>query len=181
MQQRLVAVLDTGLAGLRGAGVARRVEFFEVRGGQSPHVTDSMSNVLALRIVAYQPRPEVDSRKTWPLNRESCDLLVVEPRVERHRLETRTAFAEILDALNIARIDEFQRCQPLQGRVDIGHLLRDQFELVGGQVFRERAALAVEHQAADGRYRLNPDTVAEGAFREMLVIEDLQLDEPGND
>ena len=173
MQARLVTVFNAGLAGLRGAGVARGIEFLEVRGGERPHVTDGVSDILALRIMPDQPRPEVDTREARPLDRESRDLLVVEPRVERHRLEARTGLAEILDALNIARVDEFQPCQPFQGRVDVWHLFRNQFELVGGHVFRQHAALPVEDEAANGRYRLDPYPVAERAFREMLVVEDL--------
>ena len=140
-----------------------------------------MGDVLALRIVAHEPRPEVDAREARTLYRESRDLFVVQSRVERHRFEARTALAEILDAWNVARLDELQPGQALQGRVDIGNLLGNELELVGRQVFREHAPLAVEYQPADGRHRFDPDPVTERTLREVLVLDNLQLDETRND
>ena len=65
--------------------------------------------------------------------------------------------------------------------VEIVHLLRDQFELVGGQVLGDDAPFAVEDQPADGRHRLDAHAVALGFFGEQRVVDDLQLHQARDD
>ena len=44
--------------------------------------------------------------------------------------------------------------------LEVGHLFRDEFELIRGQVFGKHLPAAVEYQAARRWHRLNPHAVA---------------------
>ena len=75
----------------------------------------------------------------------------------------------------------FSSARTRQGFVQIGNLLGYQLQLIGGYVFREHAAFAIEDETAVGRYGLNADSIALRLFGELFVLDDLQLHQTADD
>ena len=115
------------------------------------------------------------------MHREIRDFFVAQSKAQGHGLEARTLARQILDPGNLFDVDQLQRRQPRQRVLEIVDLFGDQLELVGRYVFGQYAALAIEDQAAIRRYRFNADAVALGLLLELLVLHDLQLDQPDHD
>ncbi len=68
----------------------------------------------------------------------------------------------------------------MQRIVDVGNLLRNQFQLVCRQILRKDSSLAVEHESPDRRHGFDANTVTLRAFGEVGVVDDLQVHETGN-
>ena len=109
-----------------------------------------MCNDFAIRVVAHQARLKIDAGKSRPLNREVCDFLFRQPELERDGLEARAAAAEFLEARDVLDLDQVDRRKAIQRVVNVFDLLRNQFELVGRQVLRNDAALAIEDRPRIG-------------------------------
>ena len=131
--------------------------------------------------MAYEAWSKVDARKSRPLNGEVRDLLVVEAQVQCHRLETWPAAAEFPEARDVVGLDQLEAGEALQRVIDIFDLLRYQLELVCREVFREYPAHTVEDEPANRRYGLDSDSIALRPFREVLVVDDLQLHQAHDD
>ena len=181
MQFVLVARFDAGLATLRGARVARGLDLLEIFGGQRPDVSDGVRDGLTVRVVANEPRFEIDARKTGPLDREVGDFPIRQPRVQRDRFEPRAAAARFANPRDFLRVDQAGIGEPRQRAIQIVDLLGNEFELVGREVLREHTAAPIEDQAANRRHRLDTNAIALRTLREVFVVDHLQLNEPCHD
>ena len=72
----------------------------------------------------------------------------------------RAVSAEGLEARDIVSRYEIHRRKPLQRIVNIVDLFRDQFKLIGGQIFGDHTPFAIEDEAANGGHGLNTNAVA---------------------
>src|SRR6185437_11581424 len=80
--------------------------------------------------------------------------------------------------LQILRIDEPQGRQAMQRVVEVGNLLADQLELVGGLVVGEHMPIAIQDQAAAGGNRIEPHAVALRELDVVVMAVDLQIYQP---
>ena len=106
-------------------------------------------------VVAHESRLEIHAGKARPLDRKISDFLFGQAHFQRNRLETGTAAAELLEVFDVLGFDQVDRGKPLQRVVDVVDLLGNQLELVGRQVFRQYAPLAIENEAANGLGNVN--------------------------
>ena len=173
MQNILVEVFHAGLAGMRSAGISRLVETRQVRRTQRTDIAHGVRDQFAVRIVSDQARLQVDARESRPLDRKVRNLLVGQPESQCDRLETGTALRQPVESRDVLFLDEPDPGEARQGIVDIRHLLRNQLELVGRQVFGDDPAAPVEDQAACWRYGLDSDAIALRLLRVEFVFDDL--------
>ena len=75
-------------------------------------------------------------------------------------------------------LDQVDRSKSGKRVLQIRHLFRNEFELIGGQVFGKHSPTPVQYQAAGRWNRFNAYPIALRFFRKKLVIADLQLHQP---
>ena len=159
MQIGFERTLNPGFSRVRCPGVGGRVEALQVCCAQGANVTHGMCDFGSIRVVAYQARLEVDAVKSRPLYREVCDFFLRQPELERHGLEAGTTAAEFLEARDVFDLDQVYRRKAIQRVINIVDLLGYKFELVGWQILRKDAPLAIEDEAANRRYGLDSHPV----------------------
>ena len=121
---------------------------------------------LAERVVAEQPRLDLDAREAVAVDGEARDLLVGEARADRQALEVAASpRSSLLEARAVARLDVDELGELVDGALDVAHLARRDLQRVGRVVAREHDAVAVEDQAAVGHDRHDRDAVVLGLAR----------------
>ncbi len=140
-----------------------------------------MTADLAERVAAKKPRLDLDAFEAKALGGEAGDLFVAQLGADRHRLEAPAFVDQPLEAFAITRLDLDDLGEPVDRGVEIGHLGRLDLERVGRVVVRQHDAVAVEDEAAVRRNGHHRDPVVLGLRRQLLVLADLQVDEPGDE
>src|SRR6185312_11370482 len=79
--------------------------------------------------------------------------------------------------LQVVGIDQPQRRQAPQRVIEVGYLLADQLELVGGFVVGEYVPVTVQNQPAAGGDRIEPHAIALRELDVIVVAIDLQVDQ----
>ena len=159
-------VLDPGLARVRGARIARRVEALDVVGVQRSDIADRMREQVIVRIVAYQSRLEINTGESRPLNSKLRNLLFGHAEFQRDGFKSLATAAQRFETRNFSRLDQLDRRQAIQGVVNVCDLFGYQFELVGRKVLGDDTAFAIKNQAAYGGHGLNAYAITLGLFRE---------------
>jgi hypothetical protein len=137
-------------------------------------------DILAVRVVTNEARPEIHTLEAWPLQCEIRNFVIRQTKSQRNRFEAGTAAAQVPDPWNVIRFDQPELLEPGQRVIEVYHLLRNELKLVRGKIFRQHAALAIEYQAANRRNGFDAYTVTLGFFGEQFVLDDLQLHQSRN-
>ena len=160
VQLRLVGALDAELADQRGAGVAGAVDALEVLLADRGDVAERVHAEIAEGIVARLARTQIDTRELVAVHGEAADLLVAEPQADGHAVEAAARQHGAPRIVDLLRRQQAERGETPQRVAEIGGLLADQFQLVGGLVVDQHRAIAVEDQAAACRYRVETHAIA---------------------
>ncbi len=181
VQLAFVRQLDADLADVVGALVVRRfVALFDAVdvGFVDPaDVADHMRGQLAVRILAEQPRLDLDPGEAIAVDREPRDFLVGQPRAQRHALEILRFVEELAETLAVAGSDLDQRRQLLDRILEVLHLRWRHLERVRGVALREHDPVAIGDHAAVRHDRHQRDPVALGERRVVALHRDLQIEE----
>jgi len=143
-------------------------------------VAEHVAGQLLVRVVAVQPRLDLDAGEAPQVGRNPGGLGIVHLQPQRYRLEVLRFRQEFLEAFQVARRDRHHLAQRLDGGVEVVDLVRCQLQGVGRVVARQLDAVAVYDQATVGLYRYQRDAVVLGEGGEVLVLEHLQPDEAGH-
>ena len=181
VQLRLVGTLDAQLADEAGAGVLGAVDRLQVLIVDGAHVADGMNADLLQRIVARQARMDVDAGELEAVHGEARHLLLVHLKLDRNALvhlvreDGAPHGAHLLRAQH-PDADELRE----RGihRLVVPDLLAHQLEVEGRRIVGEHQAVAIEDQPAARRNRLGADAVALRQLRVVLVLQDLQIEQP---
>ncbi len=179
VQLVLVAALDAVLADERRARIVRRIDALLVLLADGADVPERVHGRTDVRVVARQARPDLDALQVRAVDREACEFLLGELQLDRHGLETAARVDRAPGALHLAGVEQADLDQLGERRIHVRRLLADQLELVGGPVECERHTVAVEDQAARRRDRVDADAVALREVAEVVVLDDLQEEQPG--
>ena len=124
VQLGFVALLDAELADVLGAAVVglvfRLVDLLFLGLVDAADVADQVAADLAERVVAEQPRLDVDAGEAEALGGEARHFLVGQLGADRQRLEVLALVHQALEALAVARLD----------LDDLGQLVDRGFEVV---------------------------------------------------
>ena len=176
MQPVLIGRLDTRLPDMGCPPIVGLVEPVELALVDATDIPHEMNAESAVRVVAGQLRTYVDSGKAMAVDRESGDLAVIQPQAQGDFLETALAgqgSAEFL-FIRVGNFDDFAQIR--DQRIDVVDDLGYDLEAVGGQVLRQNFSFAVEYEASRRRNRDDLDTVVLRQRREVLVLENLEMD-----
>ena len=119
-------------------------------------VADDVRGDLAVRILAEEPRLDLDAGEAVAVHREARDFLVGQTRAQRQAFEILRFLEQLPEALAVARlhVDDFR--ERVDRLVEILHARGLDLERVGGVALREHDAVAVGDDAAIG----NDGTIA---------------------
>src|SRR6185437_582845 len=140
-------------------------------------VADHMRRDLTERILAEEPRLDVDAWKAIAIDREARDLLVGQLGADRQALEVLRFLEQLLEPLAVARLDADDLRQLVDRRVEIRDARRRDLERVRRVALREHDAVAVGDHAAIRHDRDDRDPVRLRERLEMRVLDDLQIEE----
>ena len=169
----LVALLQAELADVLGAPVVGLVVVVPVLHRlllglvDAADVAQQVAADLAQRVVAEQPRLDVDAGEAEALRREARHLLVAELGADRQRLEALALFQQALEAAAVARRD-LDHARPARRSVasrSRSTSRRRDLQRVGRVVGGQHDAVAVDDQAAVGHDRHHRDAVGLGLRR----------------
>ena len=159
----LVALLDAELADVVGAAVVGLRPLRPVLDRlllglvDAPDVAEHVAADLAQRIVAEQPRLDLDAGEAEALGGEARHLLVGELGADRQRVEALAFVLQPLEAAPVARRDLDQLGQLVDRRLQSRRSLRRRdLQRVGRVVVGQHDAVAVDDQAAVGHDRHAP-------------------------
>ncbi len=181
MQFGLVKALDTGLADMVRAAVIDRVEAPELFFVDAPHVADRVGKVRPLRVVPDQLRNHFDARQAELVDGDQGDLLFAQLEQNGHRLEWPTPLFHALfedDAVVRGELQDLDNGVEHAGPLACtftGHA-----ETETGPVVGDHNAIAVVDQPTAGRNRLNVNAVVFRKRGVIVVLDDLQVIQPGN-
>ncbi len=99
-------MLDGSLTRVSGAGIGRRIQPLEIGGTQCADVANCMCSQIAIRVMPYESRLEVDAGKSRSLVRKCRDFVVRQPKAQCHRLETRACLAQPVEARDVFTTDQ---------------------------------------------------------------------------
>ena len=143
----------------------------------APHVADDVRADVAERVLAEQPRLDLDAFVAEAVGGELGHLLVGQPRADRQALGLRVSTVEPLEARAVARRDLDQLGELVDRPLDALHAAREDLERVARIVARQDDAVAVEDQAAVRRDRHDRDAVVLGFRAVVVVLHHLQEEE----
>jgi hypothetical protein len=178
VQRVLVHAFDAELADQRGAGVGRHVDAFLVLLADRAHVAECVHADPAERVVAREPRPDLDAREVGPVHGEAREFLFRELEPDRDGLERAPCEDRAPGALEFLGREQLQLHEAAERVVEVRGLLARELELVGRAIERERLAVAVENQPARRWQRVDLDPVALRELGEVVVAHDLQPEQP---
>ena len=118
------------------------------------------------------------------MDREPGHLLLVHLKLDGHALVDLVRHDGAADGGHLLRTQHADVHQLGEGRVErfaVSHLLPDQFDVEGRLVVGEYHAVAVEYQAAARRNGLDADPIALGEVGVVLVLDDLEIEQPPGD
>ena len=140
-------------------------------------VADRVRGDLAVRVLAEEPRLDLDAGKAVAVDGEARDLLVGQPRAQRQALEVLRFLEQLAEALAVARLDVDDLGERVDRRVEILDPRRLDLERVGRVALREHDAVAVGDDAAIGHDRHDGDAISLGESLVVAVLDDLQVEE----
>ena len=91
MQPIFIGRLDSRLADVRRPSIVGLIDTIEFALVDAANIADDMDAMRSKRILPSQPRTDVDSGKSVPVDREPRDLPVFQPQAQRDLLETALA------------------------------------------------------------------------------------------
>src|SRR5690625_2302920 len=141
-----------------------------------------MRHQIALGIGARQGGLDIDAGKALPIDLELGHIFLSHVRKNGSAQEGCLALRQFVETLSVGWCDR-QKFRELANRViDIALcLFRHDYQLIGRHVAGQQFAVARTYQPPDGRHGLDPHTVALGAGFIILVLVDLQGDNPWNE
>ena len=172
-----VGRLDTRLSDMGRSSIVGLIDAVELALVDAADIPDEVDSELAMRVVAGQSRVDVDPGEAVSIDRESGDLVVVEPQAQRDLLETGLAGQDSQEFLFV-RIGDFDDLAQLADqRVDVFHQLGNDLETVGRQVLRQNFTVAVEDEPPRRCNRDDLDAVVLRQSGEVPMLENLQMGE----
>ena len=181
MQFALVRQLDADLADVVGAlvvgGCVPLGDALDVVVVDAADVADDVRGDFAERILAEQPRLDLDAGKAVAIDGEAGDLLVRQARAQRQRLEVLRFLEQLAEPLAVARLHVDDFGQRVDRRVEIGDLRGRQFQRVRRIALRQHDAVAIGDHAAVGHDGHDRDAIRFRQRAVVAVLEDLQVDE----
>ena len=136
-----------------------------------------MRGDIGVRVLAEQPRLDLDAGKRVAMNGEPRDLLVGKARTERQALEIPRFLHQLAESLAIAVADIDDLRERVDRLVQILDPRRRDFQRVTGVALGKHNAVAIGDHAAIRHDRNDRDPVGLGERLKMLVLYDLQVKE----
>ena len=169
--------LDTRFSDMGRSSIVGLIDAVELTLVDAADIPDEVDSELAMRVVAGQPRVDVDPGETVSIDRESGDLVVVEPQAQRDLLETGSPGQDRQELLFVRFGDLDDLAQLADQHVDVFHQLGNHLDTVGRQVLRQDFTVAVEDESSRRWDRDDLDAVVLRQRGEVLVLENLQMGE----
>jgi hypothetical protein len=181
VQLTLVGELDADLADIVGAlvvgALAPLVDAYEVAIVDASDVADRMRCNFAVRILAKEPRLDLDSRKPIAIDSEARDFVVGQLGAKREAFEVLGLVHQLLEALAVARLHLDDLGERIDRSLEILHARGLDFERVRGEALGEDDAIAVTDDAAVGNDRHDRNAIRFGERLIVIVLDDLQEEE----
>ena len=181
VQPIFIGRLDTRLADMGRSPIVGVIDTFELALVDAADIPDEMDAEFPLRVVAGQSGTDVDSREAVAVDRESCDLAVIEPQAQRNFFETALSGQGSQEFLFVRLGDRHDLAQFRDQRIDVVDHLGNHLEAIGRQVLGQNFALAVEDEPTRGRNRDDLDPVVLRQRGEVLMLEYLEMGEPSDE
>ena len=176
MQLVLVEALDAGLADKMGPRIAPRIQALELLGIDAPHIAQGMGHHLGIGIVAQQLCLHLDPGQQVAIDRQSCDLPLVEVAHQQGGLIGALTLARAhSEGLHLLGRELENLHQPSQGGIEVLGPLTHQREVVGGPVLGQQLAVAVVDQAPSRWQWLDSHPILLGTSGVDLVLHDLKI------
>ena len=179
MQTVLQALLNTELADVFRAAVVGLIFglFYAFFFGlvDAADIANCMACEFGVRVVAKQPRLDVNPRKTVTLGRKPGDFFITEPVANRPRFKAFGFLPQFFETAPIPRRDFNQLRQLVDGLGQVGHFGGGDFQGVGGIVGGQHDAVAVQDLPAVGNHRHDGRAVAFGLRPQVVVAHHLQV------
>jgi hypothetical protein len=181
MQLGLETLFDTQFADVLGTTVVGRVvrllKHFLFGGVDSTDVANHVTGQFTKRVVAKQPRLDVNARKTVALGGKFGHLRIAQATTQRQRFKTFGFFAQFLEAPSVTRSDLKHSGEFVNGLLQIGNFRRRHLQCVGRIVARQHNPVAVQDQTAIGHDRHDGGPVVFGLCPQVVVSHHLQVNQ----
>ncbi len=178
VQGLLVRLFNAGFSDVGRTGIAGQqilvVQPFEILFRDPSDVPEQMRRRVAQRVAAKRTCADLDAREAVTLNRKACNFLIAQPGLECHAFRTAGIAQQPPEAHPLAFGDLDDAPERIDGPVEIRDRGGAQFERVGGDVFRQQDAVAIEDQTAGWRRGNQCDAVVFGLGAKRCVAVDLQ-------
>ncbi len=181
VQVALVGRLQPQLADVVGAlvvgGAVPLLDAAEILVVDAADVPQHVRCDRAERILAEQPRLDLDAREPVAVHGKARDLLVGQARAQRQALEVLGFLEQLAEALAVARLHVDDLGQRVDRRVEILDARRLDLERVRRVALRQHDAVAVGDDAPIRHDRHDRDAIGLGEGLEVAVLHDLQVEE----
>ena len=184
MQLEFVLLLDAGLADMVGAfvvgGLVALLDYLHVALVDAADVADGVRGDRAERILAEQARLDLDTREQIAIGSKACDLLFGQARTNRQAFEGLAFLEQSTEALAVFRQDLDHPAQTVDRGIEVVDLRWRDLERESRIIARQDHPLAIDDDTPIGNDRHQRDPVVLGARRVVGVLNDLQVEEPGD-
>ncbi len=141
-------------------------------------VTDHVRGHFSVGIMPEQACADVYAGEAELVGREPRHLHVVEPGADGEAGKIVGLLQQLVEALAVLGRNLDHGRQLIDQRLQVTHLRRRDLERIRSVVMRDHRTVAVQHQAAVGTDRNDGDAVVLGQRMVVLVLQNLQVEEP---